>query len=303
MRKFWGGWLLLLIFAQPLFAQLVFVPEKLNKSKANVLIVLHGCMQSAETMAAGTGFDTLARKHNFVVIYPQVPEGSNMVDCWNWFYASNQKRESGQLEEIMTSVESKIQDLDLKDPKLFVAGLSAGGIMASSLLACFPEKFQAGAIHSGTSYGLAQNILSGDYVLRRGPPAMLPWRFCNPKDFKGSLLAIHGDADEKVHPIHAEFLIEDFTGLADPLKRTGSKKEGTAMSTFEYTSKKDFRIARVHLVHGMGHAWFGSRPAGHCEDQLKSKGFSDVRLPFFESKGPHSSELMMHFFLESLKRH
>jgi poly(3-hydroxybutyrate) depolymerase len=42
--------------------------------------------------------------------------------------------------------------------KVFVTGLSAGGAMASAMLAAYPEVFAGGAIIAGLPYGCASNV-------------------------------------------------------------------------------------------------------------------------------------------------
>jgi poly(3-hydroxybutyrate) depolymerase len=42
--------------------------------------------------------------------------------------------------------------------KVFVIGLSAGGAMASAMLATYPEVFAGGAIIAGLPYGCATNV-------------------------------------------------------------------------------------------------------------------------------------------------
>lgn len=58
---------------------------------------------------------------------------------------------------------------ELPEKQTLVAGMSSGAAMVASLLSCHPEEFAAGAIHSGPTYGLADNLLTAAKLLSKGP--------------------------------------------------------------------------------------------------------------------------------------
>jgi hypothetical protein len=108
--------------------------------------------------------------------------------------------------------------------KVFVTGLSAGGAMASVMLATYPEVFAGGAIVAGLPYGCASNVQEafeamfmehghaaqalGDRVRaasrHRGPwPKISVW---------------HGTSEPIVKPVNGEDIIRQWTnvhGLSD----------------------------------------------------------------------------------------
>lgn len=90
--------LLLLLFAFSTWtasAALIYLPPNFKPETAKVVVVIHGCLQSAEVMALATGWDRIADRENLAIYYPQVPADSDSNDCWGWFWPKNQKAESG----------------------------------------------------------------------------------------------------------------------------------------------------------------------------------------------------------------
>src|SRR2546423_11758067 len=62
-----------------------------------LLVMLHGCTQSAADFAAGTQMNLVAEEHNFIVVYPQQVRKNNSLYCCNWFDLANQSREHVEL--------------------------------------------------------------------------------------------------------------------------------------------------------------------------------------------------------------
>lgn len=249
----------LLLAAGSARAHLIHVPEKFDPATAAVLVVIHGCLQSAESMALGTGFNRAADAHNWIVLYPQVPARTNAINCWSWFDPENQEAGRGQLRLIMDEVARLESQWGLKTPKLFAVGISSGGATAAGLAACYPARVSAVALHSAPAYASARSLTEADKVLRDGPAALPSAPPCRPADFPGGVFVIHGEKDTVVSPRHAELAFEQLTG--------GDPKRG-----------------ELHLVKDLEHAWAGFKPA------LKTE------LPFFSPKGPDATALIAKFF-------
>lgn len=195
-------------------AHLTHVPEKFDPTTAKVLVVIHGCLQSAESMALGTGFNRAADANNWVVLYPQVPANTNAINCWSWWETTNQVATSGQLKMIMDQVADLEKRLELRDPKIYVAGISSGGATAAGLAACFPKQVSAVALHSAPVYGSAKNFKEADPILRDGPESV-PSTTCRPSDYKGGVFIIHGRKDNVVNPKHAQIALQQFGGTGE----------------------------------------------------------------------------------------
>lgn len=275
-----------LLFALPLQASLVFTPKSLDRSQAKLLVVIHGCLQTPESMSLGTGWNAIAEKNNMVVLYPRVPEGTHKLGCWGWYLPENQIADSGQLKNIFEEIQLTIQTHKLRAPEIFLTGISSGAATVAGLIACYPQMFKAAAVHSGPSYGLAQNLDDAEKILKQGPtpgsPTLGP---CDPKKFTGDLLVIQGSSDKVVHPKHAERWIQDFIGT-----------EPKALRALDASSKitdfktPDGRRGRTVVIRGLGHAWAGFK------ENLTYK--LPTLVPFFSEQGPSATNLSWEFFQE-----
>lgn len=125
---------------------------------APLVITLHGCTQTAAEYDHGTGWSTLADSLGFAVIYPQQQPTNNPKNCFSWFLRGDIARGEGEALSIREMVEHGVLTFGADRRKVFVTGLSAGGAMASVMLATYPEVFAGGAIIAGLPYGCANNV-------------------------------------------------------------------------------------------------------------------------------------------------
>jgi poly(hydroxyalkanoate) depolymerase family esterase len=134
-----------------------YAPEHLPAG-APLVIALHGCTQTADEYDYGTGWSSLADKLGFAVIYPQQQPANNPRNCFSWFLPDDIARGQGEARSIREMIEHAIATFAADRGRVFVTGLSAGGAMASVMLATYPEVFAGGAIIAGLPYGCASNV-------------------------------------------------------------------------------------------------------------------------------------------------
>lgn len=289
--------LALLLISKVTFAALVYTPSNFKKDHAKIIVVIHGCLQSAESMALGTGWNQIADKNNLMVVYLQAPNGTNPLGCWNWYLPENQRKDSGQLKMARDEIKAIQQVWKIKNTEVYLTGISSGAATVAGLLACFPNEFTAAGIHSGPSYGLAQTLEEGEKVLKGGPPATQSKASCRPEEFKGSVLVIQGTADTVVNPLHAKRIIADFMKDAE----AGTAKElnsgALVYSVTDYVSQSH-RKGRLVSVTGLGHAWSGFAENLRYPELLGPKAKIPTVLPFFTDMGPSATNLIWDFFRE-----
>ena len=121
--------------------------------KAPLVIALHGCSQTSDEYDHGTGWSSLADSLGFAVVYPQQQPANNPKNCFSWFLPGDIARGHGEALSIREMVEHAIATFAADRRKVFVTGLSAGGAMASVMLATYPEVFAGGAIIAGLPMG------------------------------------------------------------------------------------------------------------------------------------------------------
>ena len=134
-----------------------YVPKGV-KAGAPLVVVLHGCTQNAAVYDHGSGWSQLADRHGFVLLFPEQQRANNPMLCFNWFSGNDSQRGMGEAASIRAMVDTVTKAHDLDRSRVFVTGLSAGGAMASVMLATYPEVFAAGAIIAGVAYGCASGV-------------------------------------------------------------------------------------------------------------------------------------------------
>ncbi|NVN85605.1 MAG: PHB depolymerase family esterase [Rhodopseudomonas sp.] len=195
-----------------------FVPAGLLQ-KMPLVVVLHGCGQSAAGYEIGAGWSTLAQRYGFALLMPEQKSSNNPNGCFNWFVPEDTRRGGGEAASIRQMIEQIAGAKNIDRQRIFVTGLSAGGAMTAVMLATYPEVFAAGAIIAGLPYGIANNVQQalngmmqspprsarelGDLV-RKASPHRGPW----PK-----LSVWHGSADRTVHPSNADEIVKQWLDL------------------------------------------------------------------------------------------
>ena len=135
----------------------LYVPNNIA-GPAPLVVVLHGCTQNAALYDHGSGWSALADKHGFILLFPEQNRTNNPLLCFNWFLPDDSGRGMGEAASIANMIAAVKAAHDVDPDRVFVTGLSAGGAMASVMLATYPELFAAGAIIAGVAYGCASDV-------------------------------------------------------------------------------------------------------------------------------------------------
>src|SRR5689334_7004554 len=146
----------------------VYRPPKLADKPA-LVVVLHGCTQSAAGYDLGAGWSTLADRYGFVLLFPEQQRSNNPNGCFNWFQPAHSQRGKGEPLSIRQMIEKSVVDHGIDRRRVFVTGLSAGGAMTSNMLACYPEVFAGGAIVAGLPYGAAGTVQEAFKSMNQSP--------------------------------------------------------------------------------------------------------------------------------------
>lgn len=134
-----------------------FVPETLA-DQAPLVVVLHGCTQTAADYDHGSGWTRLAAAEGFAVLFPEQRRSNNSNLCFNWFVPEDVRRGHGEAKSIRQMIAAMITSYGLDPHRVFITGLSAGGAMAMAMLASYPEVFAGGAVIAGVPFGTAATM-------------------------------------------------------------------------------------------------------------------------------------------------
>jgi poly(hydroxyalkanoate) depolymerase family esterase len=197
-----------------------FVPEQLQKPRA-LVVVLHGCGQTAAAYDLGAGWSTLAEHYGFALLMPEQQRINNGNTCFNWFNPEDIARGSGEAHSIREMIAHMVGAHRIDPRRIFITGLSAGGGMTSVMLATYPEIFAAGAVIAGLPYGIAMNLreaLDGMFHSPMRPARELGDLVRNASDHSGPWPKIsvwHGSADRTVNPGNANEIVKQWLDLHD----------------------------------------------------------------------------------------
>jgi len=146
----------------------LYVPSQASDSRRPLIVMLHGCTQSADDFARGTQMNRSAEENGFLVLYPEQAASANVSKCWNWFQPHDQKRDKGEPSVIAGMVGEVAGAYGVDERRIFVAGLSAGAAMAVVLGETYPDIFAAVGAHSGLPFASAHDIPSAMAAMKGG---------------------------------------------------------------------------------------------------------------------------------------
>lgn len=229
-----------------------------------LVVMLHGCTQSASDFALGTGMNEAAEARGWHVIWPEQPGDANLMRCWNWFEPDHQYAGAGEPEILAAVIAHALDGIGAPDADVFVAGLSAGGAMAAVLAETHPGLMLAAGVHSGLPTGAAASMPAAMAVMRGGAAA--------PGAASGvPMIVFHGSADQTVSPVNGDALGHHISGTTYHGRSGGRawiKRKGAG--------------GEYWRVEGLAHAWSGGRAAGSHTD----------------ATGPDATAEMIRFFAE-----
>lgn len=256
-------------------------------SKPALVVVLHGCTQTADGYDRGAGWSQLADEHGFILLFPEQQRANNPNLCFNWFSPADNGRDRGEALSIRQMIETMIDTHGIDRSRIFVTGLSAGGAMTSILLASYPELFAGGAIIAGLPFGAASNVPQALEAMRTPGPssgAQLGDRVRGATDHAGPWQRVsvwHGAADPTVNSSNADAILAQWLsvhGLNDKPSATQNVaghrhriwKDAKGRALVE-----DYRIA--NMGHGTPLATTGDDACGTPMPHMLEAGISSTR--------------------------
>ncbi|OYW45904.1 MAG: hypothetical protein B7Z08_04870 [Sphingomonadales bacterium 32-68-7] len=247
-----------------------------------LVIMLHGCTQSAEDFARGTRMDERAEERGFIVAYPEQTQAANAQKCWNWFRPGDQAKDRGEPALIAGITRDIIANHNVDPARVYIAGLSAGGAAAAVMAEAYPDLYAAAGIHSGLACGSAQDVISA-FAAMKGNGNRRPRQVSR----YVPVITFHGDRDTTVHPDNSEQIHGAWAAAPEAQALTRKVEQGVSAGGRSYrktalVDAKGRSFAESFAIEGAGHAWAGGSPAGSYTD----------------ASGPDASREMLRFFLQ-----
>lgn len=263
----------------------LFIPSGYCGEPVPLIVMLHGCTQSADDFAAGTRMNELAEGGTFFVAYPGQTSGANHSKCWNWFDANHQQRNTGEPSIIAGITREIMADYAVDPRRVYVAGMSAGGAQAAIMAATYPDLYAAVGVHSGLACGSASDITGAFVAMRQGGRGGVRSAGGPTLVARNMVPAIvfHGDHDTTVHCANGDEIIAHAASARPLRQRTeeGRAPGGHAYRRTLHAEQDGETMLEQWVVQGAGHAWSGGSPAGSYTDP----------------RGPDASREMVRFFM------
>ena len=190
-------------------------------------------------------------------------------------------------------IETMVVAHGLDRQRIFVTGLSAGGAMASAMLATYPEVFAGGAIIAGLPYGSATTIPEAfDRMRGHGGPTEQQLRqlLRSASQHKGPwprLSIWQGSADHTVASSNAEAIAGQWRGVHELAKAPTHSEVIDGHTRRIWSDVKGRPLIEIYTIAGMGHG-----------TPLMTKGDAGLGVPgpFMLDVGISSTRLIAQFW-------
>jgi poly(hydroxyalkanoate) depolymerase family esterase len=282
------GWISIAPWVWPSRDYLVYVPRGYTPWKRRpLLVLLHGCRQTPEEIAAATRITALADAQGWLVLLPRQKHTANGWRCWNWF---DKRTAAGRGEAAIVAAQVRVvrRAYRAHPRRVFVVGMSAGGCLAAVLGLRLARMFAAVGVHSGVACGAASSPLKALQILASGADAPIEEIARLARDRTSlralplPLCVIHGGRDSVVAAVNATELVRQYLVFnawmnagASPAHELPAANASTsaALDGGRTIATDDYRIdrrliARLIRVPELGHAWSGGDAAYAYNDPL-----------------------------------
>jgi poly(hydroxyalkanoate) depolymerase family esterase len=263
------------------------LPERAQRQGMPLVVMLHGCHQTATQLAQGTRMNLWAEKMGFAVLYPQQLISIQPQRCWKWYDRVTQEG-GGDVPTIVGIIHKVLTHYAIDRTRIYAAGISAGAGMANILALNHPRLFAAVGLHSGPVFGAGHSTLGALGVMKHGAGlgadmaahAVLQRQ----PQFPGMpAILLQGEGDNVVRPINQIQLARQslvLNRLAGPAKITHKPKgRHNAHQLHDFYAGRKLML-RVAQIEQLEHAWSGGDPT----------------LAFNAKAGPDASKMMLDFF-------
>lgn len=254
-----------------------------------LVVMLHGCEQTAASFADGTRMNRAAEKAGYAVLYPQQSVSSHPHRCWKWYDRATQQG-GGDAATIAALVKAVVLAWPIDPARIYIAGISAGAAMAHIVALNHPGLFAGLGMHSGPAFGAGHSAVGALGVMQHGvggrtEEAIAEVLLRQSAQTHLPTIVIHGDEDAVVRPVNQLQVAQQalhLNGLAGGVEKVTDK--AATSRTLAHRIRDVCRgrkpMLRIVSIAGLKHAWSGG----------------DARFKFNSAAGPDASKLMLEFF-------
>ena len=260
-----------------------------------LLVMLHGCEQSATQFAEGTRMNRLAERKGYAVLYPQQSLRSHARRCWKWYEKLTQDG-GGDVGLIVGAIAQVAARYPIDRSRIYIAGISAGAGMAHIVALNHPQLFAAVGLHSGPVFGAGHSLIGALNVMQHGAASRADSAIDEvlarqPMFPHLPTILLQGQQDSVVRPVNQAQLVRQSIRLNRMPASTrvtverwapgsaGGRNPPHGYALHDYEVDGDL-LLRVAQIEQLEHAWSGG----------------DASLPFNARAGPDASKMLLDFF-------
>ena len=260
-----------------------------------LIVMLHGCEQTATQFAEGTRMNRLAEKKGYAVLYPQQLLRNHPNRCWKWYDKATQAG-GGDVKMIVGMIEKVAAQYRIDRSRIYICGISAGAAMANIVALHHPELIAALGLHSAPMFGAGHNAIGAYGVMQHGASGRVGSAIAEvlhkfPQFPPMPAILIQGLDDKVVRPINQtqlaqQSLILNRMGpdsaqpvIDKPAVRPSGRNPGNPYQVRDFKRGPKLMLRVAQIAH-LEHAWSGGDPT----------------LPYHSAAGPDASKMMLDFF-------
>ena len=261
-----------------------YVPTGLAAGRP-LVVLLHGCSATAAGIDNETGWTKWADQYQFALVLPEQKRANNPALCWNGYVAGDQERGQGEPLSIKQMTDWMISHHSIDTSRVFVTGLSAGGVETTVMLATYPDVYKAGADIAGGPYKCASAAGAQTTACNNGTNILTPQQWGDKVRAASSwtgpwpkVSIWHGTADTQVAYQQLIETMKQWTNVngIDQTPDTSDTVAGYPHDVYKDGSGN----ARVetYSITGMGHGWPIDPGTGATQCGVAGPYFLDVNL-------------------------
>lgn len=233
----------------------LYEPKNLPRKRISLVVALHGCYGSARQFSSA-GFNELADKFSFLVLYPQQRKENQEIACFHTMMEDHEAQQIAEAKSVMHMIRYMRQRNRIRSTGIYLTGFSSGGQFANYLALRYPETFSAVGLMG-----------SGGYKCRKGHQGIYGVLKCTNKSLEYSLtlqgksgkrrkwprVSIwHGQSDKNIDVSRA-LEAKNFWMKVHGIKKLMTLRNSGAMSVQAYRGEKSKPLLESRLFPDMAH--------------------------------------------------
>src|SRR3954465_7965978 len=275
------------------YPYILYTPTSYTAGRpAPLVVMVHGCQTTAEQHMKSTLYNRVAEREGFVVLYVDVDalgraQPGPASNCWKFPYPPVYFRGNSDTAAIADMTRAIMAQRTIDPERVYLSGISAGGLMGAVEAAAYPELYAAVAIVESSAYGDGPCFTTGVGIPvqasaqlaydQMGPRARIVPRFVTGSDADLAFPEPCADKALEQGLRTNNLVLGDSQTSPIALKPAAVRQErkpgGLAYTVSDYRHPAGCLVGEKWIIHGMPHAW----PGGTSDE--KYVGWNAPRAP------------------------